>query len=241
MAKAKRESAARKARKRQEAAAPSRRWLLVPLCYLLAVLVYFGICAVSYFSASSRIKGGSMPSRTLHLEDFILESVIQLEDENGRQRFVSTDGDPKLVYSPAQPFYAGRFIFDAASNRPGGEIVLYYITQPGQPFSENNKLWAQQADDGSWYFDLGGREVAALRLDSDTEGGVVWTVNRLALEAEKPLSAYFAPSAQQVMLLLILPGFAAALGLGIVGVAEHGRRQWRRYHQYLQEHGRKDS
>lgn len=189
--------------------------VLLPLLYGLAVVVYLAVCLVRFAGVSGKTINAEMPYRPLMLEDFALQSILRLDDENGRQRFVSTDPDPQMVYAAEQPFYAGRVSFSAAPHKPGGEIVLYYATnadfeQTG--FDEANKLWAKQATNGSWYFDLDGRQVYALRLDPDTAGGVVWTMDGgIWLNQPKPAAAYFVPDAFEVFWLLAGPLFAAGV------------------------------
>ncbi|MFV0413887.1 MAG: hypothetical protein ACK5L3_11600 [Oscillospiraceae bacterium] len=191
------------------------------LCYLAGALLYLCICLYGLVLNAVLVNGGQLARRQLFLQDFEQKSILQLEDEGANQRFVSTDGDPALIYTRAEGFYAGRFVFRATPNHPGGEMVLYYTTAPGQPFSEGQKLWARQTADGGWYFDLGGKKLYSLRLDTDTTGGVVWQVESIVLGEVRPVLSYFVPGAQPLFLLLLLPGFAAALCL-------QGAALWRR-------------
>lgn len=193
----------------------------VALCYLAAAVLYIGVCLYGLVHNSLLVSGGQLTRRQLFLQDFEQQSILQLEDEGAKQRFVSTDGDPALVYTRPEGFYAGRFVFKGTANHPGGEMVLYYTTAPGRPFSEGQKLWARQTADGGWYFDLGGKKLYSLRLDTDTAGGVVWQVESIVLGETRPALSYFIPGAQPLFLLLLLPGFAAALCL-------QGAALWRR-------------
>lgn len=181
------------------------------LCYLVAAVLYLGICLYGLVLNAVLVNGGQLARRQLFLQDFEQQSILQLENEGENQRFVSTDGDPALIYTRAEGFYAGRFVFRATPNHPGGEMVLYYTTAPGQPFSEGQKLWARQTADGGWYFDLGGKKLYSLRLDTDTAGGVVWQVESMILGETRPALSYFIPGAQPLFLLLLLPGLGAAL------------------------------
>lgn len=188
--------------------------VLLPCCYLLAALVYLAVCLFGFMRVNRHVQAGEMPHRPLELGDFMLDGVLPLADEEGKQRFASTDPDPKLIYALGVPFYAGRVVFAAQPHKPGGEIVLYYATnddflQTG--FNENNKIWAKQTPGGQWYFDLDGKQVYALRLDPDTTGGILWTVQSIELNAPKPAAAYFVPDAFGWFWLLGAPPLAAAL------------------------------
>ena len=110
--------------------------MLVILCYGVAVLVYLIVCLVGYLGCNAKIADGSLAPRTLTLEDFVLESAVQLENDGERQTFVSTDPDPHLVYSTGERFPVSRFVFAATPPQPGGEIALYYSTRPDGGFTE---------------------------------------------------------------------------------------------------------
>ena len=189
---------------------PRNFWRIPLLCYAITWALYVCACTLSLWNTNDRLQDGAAPQRTLAVADFELYGVEMLSPQNGRQRFVSTDSDPQLIYLRPEGAYFTRFVFDATANHPGGEMVLYYTTSPEQTFSEKQKLWAQQAEDGSWFFDLSGRLVYAIRFDPNTTSGVVWTVNHMSLNEEKPAWAYYFPSPQPIVLLLLLPGFAAA-------------------------------
>lgn len=206
----------------KQSAPREKAWKLPLICYIVALGLYLLGCTYSFVQDTSRIYSGAIVRQAYKLEDLALESIEQLADENGMQRFVSTDDDPKILYYSLQGTYITRVGFNATSNKPGGEMVLYYTTSSAQglKFTDRQKVWAQQYADGSWYFDLGGKKVYGLRLDPDTTGGVVWTVKELMFNAPKPFGAYYAPNAQPMFLLLLLPGLAAA------GIQE-GRRIWR--------------
>lgn len=200
-----------------KAAPPPKRWVLPVVCYVLAFVLYVGSCTLAIIQDSSRIRSGAIRQQELTLSSFSTGSIQVLDNApGGEERFVSTDEDPQLLYYNVQGVYITQLTFDAVSHKPGGEIVLYYNTRQdqGAQFSEWRKVWATQAADGSWRFDLGGKKIYALRLDPDTAGGVIWTVRRIAFNDYKPAVDYYLPSVQPLFLLLILPGLVAA------GIAE---------------------
>ena len=188
-----------------------KTWLAPLVCYGLAVLFYVAACGLNLLLNEMHQKEGLLPTKELDFESFYAEGVILRENPEGGFDLVSTDPDPKLIYSPGEPFYLSRFTFRAeTANKPGGEMVLYYTTKPGQAFSENRRVAASRGPDGSWFFDLSGREVTALRFDPDNTGGVLWRNWSIVLNEPKPLADYFLPDAREAFLLLFLPGFTAA-------------------------------
>lgn len=203
----------------------SRPWVSVVVCYVLAVLLYVGGCTLSIVQDGLRVQNSGVVQQRLTLADFVPVGMVQREDDaEGRQTIISTDDDPQLWYGNGNGFYMTRLVFDAQSDRPSGEIVLYYATQldeDGEPIlSEDQKLWAQQDAEGRWVFDLSGVEVYALRLDPGTKGGIYWTIDEILLNAPRPVTSYYVPSAQPLVLMALLPGLAAVLW-------NQGRRLWR--------------
>ncbi len=186
----------------------ARLWLVPLFCYIAGLLVYLGISAGGLLLVQANLD--EMPPRRLEFDNLYPEGMLLRESEFGSD-LISADSDPRLLYSPGHPFYAGRVRFSAETvNRPGGEMVLYYTQNPGEDFSEARRLSARQAPDGSWYFDLGAKQPYSLRLDPATEAGILWRNWALEINAEKPLAAYFLPDTRAIFLFLFLPAFAAA-------------------------------
>ena len=197
-----------------------RKWLLPAVCYIFAVVLYLLVCIFHIARDTINISAGNMEKQQLWLEDFTLQSIRQLETEDGVQRFVSTDADPQMIYQRENSFRVGRLMFSAeATNKPSGSMVLYYKTQMGGDFSEENKIWAQIDAEGNWYFDLRGKKVTTLRLDPDSTGGVIWNVNRIVLNQRVPVVEYFIPDGYAVFAILFLPALAAGLISEVVGIS----------------------
>ncbi len=181
-------------------------WKIPFFCYVGAVLIYLAVCGVRLFLDTQHLQDGHLQERTLQFGQFYVQGVLLLENEEGGTDLVSTDPDPRMIYSPGDPFYATLFTFEAEEvSRPGGEMQLYYITEQGEEFGVDRSQAAQQAADGSWYFDLGGRKVHALRFDLDTSGGILYRNWNITLNGTKPVSDYFVPDAKEVFWLLFLP------------------------------------
>lgn len=189
------------------------------LCLYAVVLGLYLLCCAGRCAANMwQRHTGALETRVLSLPDFTPENIRYDSYEEGGGVFVSTNTDPQLILLFPQGQRVGRLLFDAASNKGGGEMVLYYTTAPDADFSETKKLWAQQDEQGVWYFDLYGRTVYALRLDPDTVGGVRWQVNEIVLNAPVPWADYFVPSARQTAFLLAFP----LLGTSAVVVLRRG-------------------
>ena len=191
-----------------------KRWqvMVVLVCYGAALLFYLAVCGFQLLADQLHMQNGQLQKRDLPFDSFYAEGVVLSDNPEGGTDLVSSDPDPRLVYSPGEPFYVSRFTFAAeTSNKPGGEMVLYYTTRPGEDFSEQKKLSAQRGEDGNWFFDLGGKKVTALRFDPDTTGGVLWRNWSITLNDEKPVIDYFLPDARVIFVLLFVPAFLLAV------------------------------
>lgn len=190
----------------------ARLWIIPLICYGAAIVVYLAVCGIHLLVDTLRLQSGELERRELTTDSLFLDGVKLLENDEGGFDLISENPDPQIIYSPGAPFHASTFTFRASeSSRGGGEMTLFYTTGPDEPYTERQRLWAQQHADGSWVFDLGGRQVQALRFDPDTVGGVAWRDWEMVLNEPKPVWRYFLPDARPVFLLLFLPGLAAAL------------------------------
>ncbi len=189
------------------------RFLLLPLMPLLAaVLIYLLACAGALIRDEVHRADGGLQWRVLQFSDFESESVVNRANDYGSFDLISTDPDPQMVYRPGGPFRAQNFNFRAAAtNRPGGEMTLYYTTRPDEPFSEGRRIWAERQDDGTWTFDLGGRTYYALRFDPDTTGAILWRDWEVTLNEPEIIWQYFIPDARDVFLMLLASAVCAAV------------------------------
>lgn len=191
-----------------------KRWLVPLIAYGVVLLLYLFGCTAVYLSEMRLAENGLLARRELPFDSFYAEGVLLRENAEGGTDLVSSDPDPKMIYSPGEPFRISRLTFRAeTSNKPGGEMMLYYTTQPDETFGEHRRLSARLAADGSWYFDLNGREVTGIRFDPDNRGGVLFRNWSIVLNEEKPLVDYYLPDARAVFALLFLPAFASAVVL----------------------------
>lgn len=191
---------------------PKRKVRLLMLCYAAALLAWVLWGTVALVRANILRGNGSMPARPLQwAEAETATGLIETEGWDAESLWLlSFDNDPQVVWHLAGT-RVQRLVFDAtAVNSPAGEMVLYYTTRPDEPFSERNKLWAQQDGEGRYYFDLGGRRIERLRLDPDAAGGIIWQVRGITLNAAKPAFAYYRPDTLQMVALLLMPVLAWA-------------------------------
>lgn len=191
-----------------------RAWLGLLLCYLVAVLVWFAIGLFSLARNGIMAGQGAWVQREYRwLDDLSATDGIHVPDGYGElRRFAATDSDPKLLLDFPNGEYVTGLVFRAkALNRGSGAVNLYYSTRPDDEMSESRKLWARQLPDGSWYFDLGGRTVYALRLDPGTVAAAVWQMEGITLNPNVPLAAYFVPDWQEGLVLLLVPLLAWAV------------------------------
>ncbi len=187
-------------------------WLVPLICYATALVLYGVFCGIQLFLDTQHRNNGQLQERQLEFEQFYVEGVVLSENHLGGTDLVTIGTDPQMVYSPGVPFYAGVFTFEVETiNQPGSEMQLYYTEHEGEDFSVKKRLTAQQVSDGSWFFDLGGRELQALRFDLDTTGGILYRNWAITLGSAKPITAYFIPSASEAFWLLFLPLLASAV------------------------------
>lgn len=197
----------------------TRKWILPLACYVAALVVYLLFCLFYLARDTVSLSSGELERQKLWLEDFQLESIHQLETEDGVQRFVSTDPDPQMIYRRDTSFRVSRVVFNAeAINKPQGSMVLYYTTHLGEEFSDAKKVWAKLDQEGNWYFDLNGQRLTAIRLDPDSEGGVIWNVHRIVLNERKSIAEYFIPDGFSIFLVLFLPAFLAGVIFELLGI-----------------------
>lgn len=179
-----------------------KRWRLLALCYTAGLVVWLAVCGVHLALDMLHTQKGQMPYLELSLEDAAETKDVYWEDP---QRLVTVGADPQLIFELPAGSYAGRFVFSGSHLRNGpGEMAVYYAAE-GEPFSEKQKLWLTQTENGSWMVDLGGRKISRIRFDIASISGSIWQVEHFAVNPFKPAAAYFVPSVQTVALLLLAP------------------------------------
>lgn len=184
-----------------------RRVLPLIICYALAAVIWLGTGAVRLAADGIRQAKGQIEPTWLTWDAFdAIEGQRMINGWEDHHNFVTTDADPQMHLNFENGQRLGYFVFRGMPlNKGGGEMVLYYTTRPGQAFSETQKLWASKAQNGDWYFDLGGKKVYSLRFDVGAEAGVIWHYGGILLNAPRRAASYFVPSVQQWAALLLFP------------------------------------
>lgn len=190
-----------------------RRWPLLVLCYLAAVVVWFAACGILLLRDTVRLNAGQLPATHYGRDDLAFVAGVKWDadfEENGW--FYTTETDPRVELHFPEGRYANLFIVQAETLLlPSGQLVLYYTTAPGEELTPSKALRPARDADGRWVFDLGGRKVYKLRFDPGDRPGVMWRLDDLVLTETKPPYAYFLPGARGVFLLLVLPLLAFAV------------------------------
>lgn len=183
-----------------------KRVRLLIICYVLALIVWLGYSGISLAVCSGARSGRNLVEQylpTAFAND--INNIEHIDSVDNAEWLLTMDSDPQIIWHLGG-VNVQQLIFNAkAVNAPGGEIVVYYTTREGEDFSENKKIWAQQDRDGRWVFEFGLKRIHNLRIDPGPMGGVIWRVQQITLNAEKPWYSYFVPNTQGIALLLLLP------------------------------------
>ena len=78
---------------------------------------------------------------------------------------LTLDGDPQMIWENGEGAVLRTVRMEAAFDRSPGRCAFTYTTKEGEPFSVNKRVFAAQADDGSYLYTLPQGRIAALRLD----------------------------------------------------------------------------
>ncbi len=200
---------------------PAKRARTCPVCQMcksckslrawqviLALALFFWL-AQGAFSASKIAfysSNGLGAQQTLALETLSCESLIPYQGgDDGVLWLVSTDSDPQLHWQGDA--YVSTVTVEISYNRPATGAELYYQLDGQDGFSTAQIVYPTVADDGTLVFDLGGKRVSALRIDTESNGGIVTCVESITLNAPTVFwwFAPFVPSAAQWILLVLIP------------------------------------
>lgn len=188
-----------------------------PVLRLLAAAYLAGIAVFLLIGFGRLAKGAYYESKglriheTLGLADLESISIKPFETEEPGEWYVSTDSDPQFHLK--KEMYLETAELDLVQKQEGFAAVLYW-KEPGQAdFSEAQSVYAKETEPGHFVFDLKGKRVSEIRLDPDSAGGVVTRMDGFALNPESGFLHAFRMGAKQLLMLLVLPLFAAAFWL----------------------------
>lgn len=188
------------------------RAALPKACYLLAALLWLaqGVYGRLYDTALD-------PHTALPTEAFELADLTPAGELSGA--WITTSGDPQMVLTglEGQRLRTVSYVPEWLDGDPW-ECCLYYVNSPGEPFSQDKRVFPRVEAGGRYVYTLPRGRIAALRIDpcSPAEGQTVtfaFLLNCVDLNYPTTLPrglAYFLPSWYQLFCLLLYPALAAA-------------------------------
>lgn len=184
---------------------------LLAAAYLAGVLIFLFAGVLRLGRGAYYESKGLRAEEILGLSSFETISVKPLETDEPGEWYVSTDADPQLHLK--RELYLDRAELRLFQKQEGFAAVLYW-KEPGQTdFSQAQSVYGKETEPGCFEFDLGGKHVSELRIDPDSAGGVITRMDGFALNPESPFKTAFRFGAKQLLMLLVLPLFAAAFWL----------------------------
>lgn len=195
----------------------SRRTIkLLAFCVLAILAVWLGLVLVGAAQTVWYREKGLYETVTLGLEDMTLTAIKPYDKDTPPEEtwFVSTDSDPQMLWEGEA--YLNRVVLKVEHSRPGNGVELYYRLAGQEDFSQRQIIYARQNSEGWYEFDLRGKLVSGIRIDPDSEGGVLTRFEGVELNALWPWQERMVPTPGQAMVLLCLPVVAAAvIGQGL--------------------------
>ncbi|GKI15860.1 hypothetical protein CE91St44_23450 [Oscillospiraceae bacterium] len=179
------------------------------LCYAVCAAVWLAAGAAGLCSDGIAKATGRLYQFELAAEDFEQVGLQRLESG----ALLTLDGDPQMIWENGEGAVLRTVRMEAAFDRSPREMCLYYTTKEGEPFSVNKRVFAAQADDGSYLYTLPQGRIAALRLDPcspEENKPVEMTIAGLYVNEPAPWWSYFAPGWAGVFSMVLYPGLAAA-------------------------------
>ncbi len=162
----------------------------------------FSISKTAFYNSN-----GLGAQQVLAFENLSYESLIPYLGGDGDDVLwlVSTDSDPQLYWQGDA--YVTTVTVEISYNRPATGAELYYLLEGQEAFSAAQIVYPTVADDGTLVFDVGGKRVSALRLDTESDGGILTCIASITLNQSNAFwwLAPFVPSAAQWILLVLIP------------------------------------
>ena len=132
--------------------------------------------------------------------------------------YTTTSGDPQIILENVDGRVVRTLSYTARFEGEAREVCLYYTTAPGQPYSQDNRVFPGRTADGSYVFTLPRTTLVSLRLDpcSPDENATVRLKldgDAITLNAADALpggASYWLPSWYQTFCLILYPALAAA-------------------------------
>ena len=138
-------------------------------------------------------------------EDFELHSLQKSDDF-----YTATDSDSHLVMVVDDVM--GGMEFEMDSSMPAGEVLVYYTTEAGQDYTENQRVWAVpvEKDNVLYSVSLPVQYVHTLRIDPTIHGGNRLHFGTFRLNPQRSFSDFTDFSAVGMAPLAVYTAFLAA-------------------------------
>ena len=152
---------------------------------------------------------GLAATQSLTAADFTPVGIQPYDAGEEGPWYISTDGDPQLLWQ-GEAYLDTVWLFVEHESPP--QAVMLYWKTPGQTdFSPRQSVYGVQTAPGVYSFDLGGVKVSEVRIDPDSQGGVVTRLDGVVFNPDLFPLAAFLPGAGEGMLLLFVPLLALAV------------------------------
>ena len=183
------------------------RPLLLAWAAGLAIWLLLG-CA-SLAKTAWHARQGLAATQSLSLEDFTPVGIEPYDAGEEGPWYISTDGDAQLLWQ-GDAYLNTVWLFIEHESPP--QAVMLYWKTPGQAdFSPRQSVYGTLTAPDVYTFDLGGVRVSEVRIDPDSQGGVVTRLDGVVFDPDLSPLAAFLPGAGEGMLLLFVPPLALAV------------------------------
>lgn len=200
----------------------AKPWALIVTCYVVILVCVLAVNTFYFVSDKISAANGSMVQMDLTPEDF---ELIEINAE-GNIVYQSISADPQMILAEL-PTKVRTLRFTAEYSNSPNEIDLYYTTKAGQDFSNTMRVWPIIQEDGSYLFTLPHESIKSLRLDPSSTIAKI-EFGEIVLNEPQSALQYFNPGWSGLVLLLILPAFAAAIlrwGINVVQYSKNRKRK----------------
>lgn len=182
------------------------RPLLLAWAAGLAIWLLLGCASLAKTAWYAR--EGLAATQSLSLEDFTPVGIEPYDAGEEGPWYISTDGDAQLLWQ-GDAYLNTVWLFIEHESPP--QAVMLYWKTPGQAdFSPRQSVYGTLTAPDVYTFDLGGVRVSEVRIDPDSQGGVVTRLDGVVFNPDQWPLAAFVPGRGAALLLLLAPPAALA-------------------------------
>ena len=135
---------------------------------------------------------GLAATQSLTAEDFTPVGIQPYDAGEEGPWYISTDGDPQLLWQ-GEAYLDTVWLFCGARKAPppGGDALLEKRRAQTGLLPPGQSVYGVQTAPGVYSFDLGGVKVSEVRIDPDSQGGVVTRLDGVVFDPDlSPLAAF---------------------------------------------------